>query len=331
MKTWIYLFVLFPFFGAGCAQNTVDILTLEDVEEQSIAEEDLKVNKNFELSKHTTYFATSEDGIDWTLREDPIAHYASVPELVIALGELGPFPAGTLLTYFVDGTQDHGREDVELGLIYSLDGGETWSDRVYTTMEGMPDDTIAVDPSLVVLDDGRVRLYYFDFAADPNMGGPVPDDAPEFTGFQFHSAISENGIDFTYEGLVYTTDALATDPDVVEFNDEWYLYFMSQAAVSMMVARSDDPVEFSTAEKVNNNGIPGLVVVGEEMWLFSCGAEGITRLTSEDGITFQEVDSSVLTVSNGVHCDPSPIQLEDGTYAMVFKHIRAQDLTQPVR
>ena len=198
-------------------------------------------------------------------------------------------------------------------------------------MEGMPDDTIAVDPSLVVLDDGRVRLYYFDFAADPNMGGPVPDDAPEFTGFQFHSAISENGIDFTYEGLVYTTDALATDPDVVEFNDEWYLYFMSQAAVSMMVARSDDHVEFSTAEKVNNNGIPGLVVVGEEMWLFSCGAEGITRLTSEDGITFQEVDSSVLTVSNGVHCDPSPIQLEDGTYAMVFKHIRAQDLTPPLR
>lgn len=328
-----FFFVLLAFFivvGIGCVQTTEEeLLDLDDVKNMTIAEEDIEVNKNFELSKHTTYFASSPDGIEWTLREEPIAHYASVPELVVTKDVFGPFPNGTLLTYFVDGTQGHDKEDVELGLVYSLDNGETWSDRLYTTMDGMPADTIAVDPSLVFLDDGRLRLYYFDFGAGVVSGGPVLEQRDVPSTYEFHTAISENGIDFVYEGLVYSADQIVTDPDVVSFDGLWRMYFMSQADASMAVSVSKDPLVFSSKEKVNDEGIPGVIVMEGEIWLFSCGQEGITRLTSQDGVVFKEVDHSVVSVSAGIHCDPSPARLKDGSYGMVFKHIRAQD-TKPM-
>lgn len=340
MKHLLFLFAFLIVVGAGCVQATIesdvketvteskeDILDLDDVEDMTIAEEDLKVNKNFELSNHTTYFASSPDGIEWTLREEPVAHYASVPELVALEEDLGPFPAGTLLAYFVDGTQDHGREDVELGLVYSLDNGQTWSDRLYTSMEGMPDGTVAVDPSLVVLSDASLRLYYYDFPAmlpAPGVGGS-PSGEPS----AFYSATSTDGIHFAYEGIVYQSETLVTDPDVIQVGSAWYMYFMSHGDASMMVSVSEDPLGFSSKEKVNNNGIPGVIVVGDEVWLFSCGQSGITRLTSLDGLAFTEVDASAVFVENGVHCDPSVVQLNDGSYGMVLKHIQAQDLKQP--
>ena len=96
----------------------------------------------------------------------------------------------------------------------------------------------------------------------------------------------------------------------------------------MAVSVSDNPTRFSSKQKVNDTGIPGVIVVGDEVWLFSCGMDAVTRLVSSDGVTFATADSSVVHVSPGIHCDPSPARLSDGTYAMVFKHIRAQDMKQ---
>jgi hypothetical protein len=341
---------LFPFLvlllvGAGCVTATPvevedsseesmeesaqeeeqEILDLDDVEELTVAEEDLKVNKNFELSKHTTYFATSQDGDVWTLREEPMARYASVPDLVVTSNQLGPFPEGTLLTYFVDGTQDHDAEDLGLGLVYSIDGGETWSDRLYTTMEGAPKNSVVVDPSLVVLSDGTLRLYYYDFPAGPLE---LRAGEPSTQTNEFHTAISSDGIHFFYEGVAYSTSDTVTDPDVIELNDAWYMYFMSHSEGSMVVSVSSDPQRFTTTQTVNERGIPGAVVVDDEVWLFSCGQDAVTRLVSEDGVTFTMVDEAVVRVSSGIHCDPSVTRLSDGSYGLVFKHIRAQDMKQ---
>jgi hypothetical protein len=314
--------------GAGCAPFISESepsapvaaesepLTIDAVEAMTIAEDDLNVDERFELSSHTTYFATSPDGIAWTLREDPIAHYASVPELVALGRELGPFPPGALLSYFVDGTQDHGSEDVALGLVYSLDGGETWSNRLYTTMTGQPRNTVAVDPSLVQLEDGRLRLYYFDFSTKKDA-------------YEIHTAVSEDGVNFTYEALAFVSPTRITDPDLAFFKDAWHMYTMSEARAGMQVAISGDPLSFDETVAVNDRGIPGVITVGEEIWLFSCGQNGLTRLTSSDGITFTLAAERLLEVSPGVHCDPSPVQLEDGTFAMVFKHIRQEDMRQP--
>jgi hypothetical protein len=330
--TRLFLLPLLALLGTGCLSaarppsEPTDLSegqpTLEELEEQTVAESKLRVNRNFELSKHTTYFASSADGAEWTLLEEPVAHYASVPDLVALDDQLGPFPPGTLLVYFVDGTQDHGREDVELGLVWSTDGGASWSDRLYTSMDGQPADTIAVDPSLVELGDGRLRLYYFDF----ETSGPYASGADKT--YRIHTAVSTDGINFDYEGIVFESSSLITDPDVVEWNGEWRMYTMSQERVGMQVSVSEDPLSFGATQAVNNNGIPGLLPMGDEMWLYSCGPQGITRLVSDDGITFELIDQSIVEVRPGVHCDPSVDKTADG-YAMVLKHIRAEDVRQP--
>lgn len=328
MKYFLFLFGLFMIGGVGCVQTQVELdeaLDLEAIQEMTITEEELKIDEHFELSKHTTYFATSEDGITWNLRKKPIAHYASVPDLVVVQTQLGPFPEGTLLTYFVDGTQDHDAEDLGLGLVYSLNGGETWSDRLYTSMEGAPENSVVVDPSLVVLPDGTVRLYYYDFPNSPFMPG---FEGVSAQANEFHTATSIDGVHFVYEGLVYSTSNIVTDPDLISFQGAWYMYFMSHSDGSMVVSVSENPQSFSTTQMIDDKGIPGAVVADDEVWIFSCGQDALTRLVSQDGVSFVLVDDTVVSVSPGIHCDPSPIRLLDGSYAMVFKHIRAQDMKQ---
>jgi hypothetical protein len=302
-------------------QSTTELeetFTLLDVEAMTIAQKDLDVDTAFPLSQHTTYFASSPDGVEWTLREEPIARYASVPDVIQVQAPLGPFPAGTLLVYFVDGTQEHGSEDLELGLVYSLDEGSTWSDRLYTSMSDAPPSTIVADPSLVWLEDGRLRMYFYDFPARQPF---QPDDDSAHT---FHTAVSENGVDFVYEGVIYTDDQTVTDPDVIEFDGAWWMYLMNHEQGNAAVSMSDSPRSFSTKQSISGVSIPGAVVGGNEVWLFSCGQDGITQLISQNGLTFSVVDTSIVSVGPGVHCDPSVTRLEDGrygTYGMVFKYI----------
>lgn len=334
----IFAFTAIIILGAGCLQTTQTTgteqraeeneltqteeetdLTLAALEATTVAESDLDVDDGFELSSHTTYFAVSDDGIEWTLREEPIARYASVPDLVSLDQPLGPFPKKTLLVYFVDGTQDHGNEDLELGLVWSLDDGETWSNRAYTKMIGASSGTIVVDPSLVKLDDGRLRLYFFDFNSNPSRN--TSKKAP-----RIHSAVSSDGITFEYEGIVFEeTGRGITDPDVVQWNGQWLMYTMSHERGGMQVAMSDDPLSFKETETVNDKGIPGLLPMNDEIWLFSCGSQGITRSTSPDGIDFTLKDEQAVYVNPGVHCDASVEKTENG-YAMVLKHIRAEDV-----
>jgi len=283
----------------------------------TIAEKDLIVDESFDMAKQSIYFATSKDGKKWTLQNGPVAHYASVPDLVNLNQDLLPFEKGTLLTYFVDGVQGHGTEDLELGLIYSLDLGKTWSDRLYTSMTGAPAGTIVVDPSVIQLEDGRLRLYFFDFRGKPGSQKT----------YKIHSAISENGIDFVYESVVYENKEKMTDPEIVYYNNEWYLFTASQTLTSMQVAISDDPLSFGQMETLREPGIPGALAVDDTLWIIGCGSKGMTLFTSKDGTTTTLQNENLVQVGAGVNCDPSPVQLANGTFAMMFKFLDKDDAT----
>ncbi len=289
-------------------------LTLQDVEELTTVYENIDIDDSFELSTHHTYFATSDDGIDWTMQPDPIAESASVPDLIELQHDLGPFETGTLLTYFVDGTQGHGDQDLSLGMIYSQDGGESWSDRLFTNMIGADHISVVADPSLVQLEDGTFRLYFYDFPA--TFIDPRSDDAGPFT---VHSATSRDGINFTYEAQVFESGSMITDPDVVYWQGKWWMYLMGQEFMSIQVASSTDPLSFGEMESVNDNGIPGMLAMGDEMWLYTCGNRSITRQTSTDGISFTYQNNALYETVGGIICDPSVIELTDGTFAMVLK------------
>lgn len=315
----IALIVILLFIGGYKLQNTIRTpLTLEDIEKMTIAENVLVVDQTFPIAKDSIYFATSSGGKTWKLQDGPVARYASVPDLISLEQDLPPFTKGTLLTYFVDGTEEHGTEDLELGLIYSTDLGKTWSDRLYTSMTDAPTGTIVVDPSVIQLSDGRLRLYFFDFDTAPRPGRT----------YTIHSAISNNGVNFTYESIVYESTELMTDPEIAFFDDTWYLFTTNGKQESMQVSISSDPLSFDNSLILNEPGIPGALLVDNELWVFGCGlTNGITIHSLNNGTNLTLLQERIVKAGAGINCDPSPTKLSDGTLALMFKFLKNEKIT----
>lgn len=77
----------------------------------------------------------------------------------------------------------------------------------------------AVDPDLLVTEDGRLRLYYYVGIFTRPVAGKKPAD--------FYSAISDDGINFKVEDVVATVKG-GTDPTVVRRQDGTFLLAIPQ-------------------------------------------------------------------------------------------------------
>lgn len=251
---------------------------------------------------HTVYFATSTDAEIWTLSEEPIAEHASVPDLIQVQQAVGDFGEGTLLAYFVDASLSEESDNEQIGVIYSTDNGETWSERETVTFIG-GEDHVPVDPSIVQLENGTLRLYYFDITTSRN-------NEKEYI---FYATDSSDGKTFTVISPVYTAESLITDPDVVFFDDKWIMY-LSKAGQGFLILESSDGILFTEKGSVQMAGVPGAVVTGGTVYLYSCSM-GIARASSSDAISFTRTE----TVIEGMYCDPAPILMHNGTYAMLLK------------
>lgn len=270
--------------------------------------EDLPFEENG-LSYHDSYFYVSEDGENWEERS-LVAQMASVPEVIQLEQTVGPFEPGTLLAYFVDGTTKHGQMDVELGMSYSTDNGFTWSDRIFVPVEGTEDGVVVADPSLVQLEDGSLRLYYYDFGRNKN---PSPTNTDPH---RFYSATSSDGLTFELEAVVYEEDSLITDPEVMAYGDQWLLFFPKVDEGSIKFSISDDPLSWEESDYIDDmQGIPGVYQVDEEIRLMGCSFNGgIDVWTSTDA---QSYEQSFLTWVGA--CDPNPILMNDGTHGLIVK------------
>lgn len=277
------------------------------------------------VTDHELYFAVSEDGDKWELTtEETILEMASVPNLLLLEEDVGDFEAGTLISHFVDASEMHDWGEERIGYITSEDNGETWSGRELITIEDKPEELTAVDPCVVQLSDGRLRLYFFDFSANKNLL------AGEATDPSFYSAISEDGVTFEFEGEVYSsTAALITDPEVLWLDGRWLLYNpvfesaedMKSGGGSIQISESKDGTDFEYITSIDFMGIPGVMEEAGTVSLFGCTPGGITRVSSSDGVEF-DLDN-VDTVLQGGGCDPDPVQLSDGSYALMIKRIKA--------
>lgn len=257
------------------------------------------------------YVATSPDGSTWTLIEEPIKEKASVPDLTLLHMNIGVLRAGELVGVFVDASEFEKNGDERIGIIVSSDAGNSWSEMSIIEIDGA-EEHIPVDPSIVQLEDGRLRLYYYDFtnARYPNQK------------HIFYSAISSDGVNFEAEGEVFS-DYGITDPDVVYFNEQWYLFYAytaSQEPQNIRVARSKyatGPFEELTKLETNTKGIPGAWVHADTLSLFGCGG-GIIRSDSPDGTTWEVAETGILDGERFL-CDPAAVQLEDGSWVMLVK------------
>lgn len=336
-KTILYL-ILAVVLGSVAGAATVFLLTAEDLSEgiQMLKEDGEELSSLTLLQEekeeegegdgqtaptdgpylHSIYFASSSNGTSWTLDSQPLAEHASVPEIIELSQDLGDYEAGTLLSYFVDAeNMTSGPGGEEIGILSSSDSGQTWSARKNAVFPGLDKDMTPVDPSVIQLDDSRLRLYFFDITGSMTGSG---DSGGKPASSVFYSAVSSDGVNFDFEGQVFSASG-ATDPDVVYFNDKWLMYYAGREGAR--VATSADGLTFSDIGSLNTPGVPNAMVVGTRVYVYNC-YQGVSYATSTNGTSFgsfTRVAGFADPNGKNYYCDSAPTPLADGGYVMMIK------------
>lgn len=239
-------------------------------------------------------YATGNSLLNWTDSEIILAEHASVPDVILK--------DETLYVYFVDVSEDGKPE--QIGLIRSLDEGETWEEKQFVTIEGLGE-KVAVDPAPMLLDNGQIRLYYFDIA--PTMKEGTQNNS-------IYSAISNDGINFVEEEGIRFKKSDIYDPDVIKINETWRMY-VGTGEQTVLSAISSDGLNFTyEGVALQRGSIPNVIFENDTYYLFTGGIE---VSTSTDGKTFsgneRTFDCGALTA------DPGVVKIKEGKYFMVYK------------
>ncbi len=250
-------------------------------------------------------YALSSDLLTWSPRKVILADHASVPAAVVK--------GDTIFVYFVDVSTDGVPE--QLGMVQTNDEGATWTERQILTIDGL-DDKAPADPDPVLLDDGRIRLYFFDInearVTKPASGIEPPN--------KIYSAISDDGVHFTMEdGVRFERGGTGIfDPDVNLYDGVWYLYGGVSEGNQVVYATSSDGLTFTEAGVAyTGGGVPDVYFHDGTYYLYTAGiniATGTTPTSFTDtGNSFRDPDSA------GATADPSVVPLSNGFYLMVYK------------
>jgi|CXWL01.1.fsa_nt_gi hypothetical protein len=250
--------------------------------------------------------ATSPDGRTWTRTHRILADAAGVPDALVD-------DHGRLYVYFV--TWCPGVEN-DIAVAAS-DDGQTWTYKV-VTLTGKPAGAPAVDPDVVLLADGRVRLFFT--TAIAAHAGP-------------HTAVSSDGLHFTYEGAAVPATAVDLfDPSAVLHAGTWHLYggAVENGVLANGHSTGSDGKAFVYQEHLVTAPpiqlANGFVEGGEiHFWGFSNAPPGgIYRATSHDGSQWTVEQPAVLTedptwtLSEHAPIDPAVVRLSGGEYRMYY-------------
>jgi hypothetical protein len=241
----------------------------------------------------SAYVAFSNDGVNFADSEF-ITAQAGVPDIITDAD-------GRLMAYYID----WGHGNIMAAAIRNDNG--TWT-RYALEIEGLtnqrPD---PVDPSPVLLDDGRIRLYWMH-----TIDGVA----------SIYSAISDDGISFKLEdGIRFTSDVQIYDPTVVKVEDEWLLV---TGPFGEHHAFSEDGLNFADDQgQFVVDGEPAMVWgawnEGETAYLVTAisGKRPLRLYKTGDAKEFEFVATAIV---DGY--DPPPdagiTVLDDGSYALAF-------------
>lgn len=247
-----------------------------------------------------TWITSSSDGIKWQV---PVLldTAASVPE-ILAL------PDGSLIAMWCSFKDKPARFQEKLAVARLPKGANEWVLEGTITIPGAAEANITfVDPDLLLLPDGRIRLYAYNIQTDRGEHAIV-------------SAISnDNGQTFTLEEGMRFTSTKMWDPNVVILPDGSYrMYYNGDDAIRS--ASSQDGLSFTAdaGERWIRGAIPGALVEGDTIWLYGC-EKGISRRKSRDGLEFSQTEQVNLQAQAGAFfCDPSITKSTD-TYWLILK------------
>ncbi|MCX7750946.1 MAG: hypothetical protein N2320_05360 [Candidatus Bipolaricaulota bacterium] len=245
------------------------------------------------------YVATSPDGLVW-FPGALLADRASVPEVIYT-------SRGEFWAYWVDFSQPSGPSTSRIGVARSPDGAR-WEKLGVATFSGL-EAFVPVDPDVVELPDGRIRMYF--------LGSPVPPG-----GNTVYSAISTDGLHFVLEPGPRFRAPEIFDPSVVRLPDGRYRMYLNQNG-DITSATSSDGLRFiaDPGVRIPRGGVPGAIVLPDgTVRLYAC-TDGISAYRSADGVWFTLEKPRVVPVppAGGIVCDPSVCAGPAG-YLMVYKH-----------
>jgi hypothetical protein len=241
---------------------------------------------------HRVMSATSNDGLTWVKDNKILADQASVPDVMLD-------KEGNIRVYYVDWYNGGG-----LSVALSRDG-VNW---IYKKV-GIPMGW--VDPEVVLLPDGRYRLY----------ASYMPSNGPQD---KILSAISNYGISFVQEeGVRYQgTNGMVMDPTVIKMGDIWRMFLTDGS--SFISTISSDGLSFTREQVLPfNGGIPCAIAVENGYRLYFSGGN-IFCAFSADGKTW---GSAVQVLTGGPPgsldqkgiADPDVVRMPNGTYKMFYK------------
>ena len=318
MRKSNYLWLALPLLAAivlfsGCGEEpAVEIITSDE----KIEDEALQFDpEDYQWStmdagpyRDKITYATSSDLVTWEDSGEILAEHSSVPGAVVK--------DGVIYVYFVDVSENGVPE--KIGLITSSDKGQTWSDEQIAKISGTGQ-KVPVDPDPVLLDDGRIRLYYFDINVDKTPGEP----------FRIYSAVSDDGLNFREEeGVRFEQDG-TLDPSVLADDDViWYLYTGDIENNQVYVATSSDGLNFVDPQiAYRDSAVPDIFKHGVDYYLYTAGIE-ISKST--DPLSFPPAQDIFTSSLGMVTADPSVIEVSEGNYLMFYKFSEGTPGGQPV-
>lgn len=247
---------------------------------------------------HRILIACSSDGLSWQKRYTILADQASVPDAIID-------KEGNIRVYYCDYFNG--------GITVAISkDGENW---IYKRVKGLSPEW--ADPDVVILPDGRYRLYASYF---PLVGSQD----------RIVSAISEDGITFTPEegNRYHEPGTLLADPDVFWAGDHWVMFVDTGGALIMLT--SEDGLNFTKIGKleleVDSGGVSCTIPVeggyriyfhrGKPLQIYSAFTSDLKNW-SEPVLVLEAGEPGSLDEFGTA--DPAVVKLPQGGYLMFYK------------
>lgn len=221
---------------------------------------------------------------------------------------------GSLLAAFQWFPEDNDDAFDRVAVSSSTDGGATWSDPEPIVIEGLPDGyQRPFDPTLVVLEDGLVRLYFTSSTEEK----PGPNQVTSI-----YAATSEDGVTYAYEDEVFAIDGERMyDAAAVLYEDVWHITTPHSPNIGAYHGTSADGLDFIVAEEfavdAEVNWTGNLYTLENLVYFFGTADRGSNgRLwfsESTDMMTWAEPTS--LDIPGG---DPAAVYVQDQGWVMIY-------------
>lgn len=218
----------------------------------------------------------------------------------------------------------------KVAIMTSTDQGKTWSEPTVINIAGLPAGfQKPFDPTLLLLPDGRIRLY---FTSGKEGQKPKPGSNPvDQMLTQIYSAVSEDGINFKFEEgqRLAVSGKKVVDSAAVIFNNIYHLTAPAGAPQEgAFHATSSDGLNFSKRSNVPStidvNWTGNLVNTGSEVRFYGWNRnKGLWFSSSIDVTTW-----SAVTYLNIVGKDPAVVKTSN-KYLIIYPDIPPSQESPP--